>query len=57
MTKPTSQQRDDAGKALYDRWRSTDAELKTEWADAPDTLRGVFLRHVDTVTAVFFPDE
>jgi hypothetical protein len=31
-------------EALYNDWRSSDKELKTEWADAPDNLRGVFLR-------------
>jgi hypothetical protein len=41
--------RDRAAKALYDRWRATDAELAVEWADAGDRLRGVFLRQVETV--------
>lgn len=49
---PSEQQRDDAGRALYDHWRSSDAELKVEWEDAPDTLRGVFLRQVDIVLGV-----
>lgn len=44
--------RQEIAEALYNHWRSSDSELKVSWADAPDNLRGVFLRQADVVEKV-----
>jgi hypothetical protein len=43
---------DAIAEALYNDWRSSDNELRTAWADAPATLRGVFLRKAEVAVDV-----